>query len=100
MERTDRRQGERRRDLRYPFTAAVEAVEPKSQTKLNARTSDISLGRCYVDTINPFLEDAELNLSDSFRVLLAQPKLELEQLAARIEEMDRFSCGDRANSGD
>src|SRR5450432_1170190 len=54
MERIDRRQGERRRDLRYPFTAAVEAVEPKSQTKLNARTSDISLGGCYVDTINPF----------------------------------------------
>ena len=35
------------------------------------------------------LEDAELNLSDSFRVLLAHLKLELEQLAARIEEMDR-----------
>jgi transposase len=35
------------------------------------------------------LEDAELNLSDSFRVLLAQLKLELEQLAARIEEMNR-----------
>jgi transposase len=30
-----------------------------------------------------------LNLADSFRVLLAQLKLELEQLAARIEEMDR-----------
>jgi transposase len=30
-----------------------------------------------------------LNLPDSFRVLLAQLKLELEQLAARIEEMDR-----------
>ena len=35
------------------------------------------------------LEDAELRLSGSFRVLLAQLKLELEQLAARIEEMDR-----------
>ena len=30
-----------------------------------------------------------MNLYDSFRVLLAQLKLELEQLAARIEEMDR-----------
>jgi len=30
-----------------------------------------------------------LNLSDSFRVLLAQLKLELEQLASRTEEMDR-----------
>ena len=30
-----------------------------------------------------------MNLSDSFRVLLAQLKLELEQLAGRIEQMDR-----------
>jgi transposase len=30
-----------------------------------------------------------LKLSDSFRVLLAQLQLELEELAARIEEMDR-----------
>ena len=30
-----------------------------------------------------------MNLSDSFRVLLAQLKLELEQLASRTEEMDR-----------
>jgi len=35
------------------------------------------------------LEDGELRLSGSFRVLLAQLKIELEQLTARIEEMDR-----------
>jgi len=35
------------------------------------------------------LEDAELRLSGSFRVLLAQLKIELEQLTARIEEMDQ-----------
>jgi transposase len=35
------------------------------------------------------LEDAELKLSNSFRVLLAQLKLELDQLTARIEQMDR-----------
>jgi transposase len=47
-------------------------------------------GRSHLDEQLPdLLEDAELNLSDSFRVLLAQLKLELEQLAARIEEMDR-----------
>src|SRR6202162_511713 len=47
-------------------------------------------GRCHVDKQLPrILEDAELNLSGSFRVLLAQLKLELEQLAARIEQMDR-----------
>jgi transposase len=47
-------------------------------------------GRSHLDEQLPgMLEDAELNLSDSFRVLLAQLKLELQQLAARIEEMDR-----------
>jgi transposase len=47
-------------------------------------------GRSHLDEQLPrILEDAELNLSDSFRVLLAQLKLELEQLATRIEEMDR-----------
>ena len=35
------------------------------------------------------MEDGELKLSGSFRVLLAQLKLELEQLTARVEEMDR-----------
>src|ERR1700686_3735242 len=50
----ERRQNERRRNLRYPFTASVDAVEPKSNAKISGRTSDISLGGCYVDTINPF----------------------------------------------
>jgi hypothetical protein len=45
---------ERRRHVRYPFTATVEAVEPKSQTRINGRTSDLSRGGCYVDTISSF----------------------------------------------
>jgi hypothetical protein len=41
---------------------------------------------CYVDEALPrILEDAELPLSGSFRVLLAQLQLELGQLTARIE---------------
>jgi len=47
-------------------------------------------GRSHVDRQLPrILEDAELRLSGSFRVLMAQLKLELEQVTARIEEMDR-----------
>jgi PilZ domain len=52
--RTERRQSERRRHLRFPFTAAVEAIEPQSQIIIKARTSDLGLGGCYVDTMNPF----------------------------------------------
>jgi PilZ domain len=51
----DRRQDERREHVRFPFTAAVEAVEPRSDIKLRGRTSDISSGGCYVDTISPFI---------------------------------------------
>jgi transposase len=43
----------------------------------------------HVDQALPdILEDGSLPLSDSFRVLLAQLKLELDQLTARIEQMD------------
>ena len=45
---------ERRRNLRFPFTATVEATENKRGTKVTGRTSDLSLGGCYVDTLNPF----------------------------------------------
>jgi hypothetical protein len=50
----ERRRNERRRELRFPFVASVEAVEPKSSAKILGRTSDISAGGCYVDTISPF----------------------------------------------
>jgi transposase len=46
-------------------------------------------GRRHVDqTLPDILEDGSLPLSDSFRVLLAQLKLELDQLSARIEQID------------
>jgi transposase len=46
-------------------------------------------GRSHLEEQLPgILEDAELNLSDSFRVLLAQLQWELEQRAARIEPRD------------
>jgi transposase len=46
-------------------------------------------GRSHVDEALPgILEDATLRLSDSFRVLLAQLNLELNQLTSRIEQMD------------
>jgi len=46
-------------------------------------------GRRYVDALLlRILEDAELKLSGSFRVLLAQLAVELDQLTGRIEQMD------------
>src|SRR6202162_3907578 len=66
------------------------AVVNQIRSLLLERGLTVPKGRSHLDEQLPrILEDAELNLSDSFRVLLAQLKLELEQLAARIEEMDR-----------
>src|ERR1700693_5418644 len=45
---------ERRRQARYPFPVTVEAVEPKSKTRIQGRTSDLSRGGCYVDSITSF----------------------------------------------
>jgi transposase len=66
------------------------AVVNQIRSLLLERGLTLPKGRSHLDKQLPrILEDAELHLSDSFRVLLAQLKLELEQLAARMEEMDR-----------
>jgi hypothetical protein len=45
---------ERRRNLRFAFSATVETVDIKSGIKVTGRTSDLGLGGCYVDTLSPF----------------------------------------------
>ena len=65
------------------------AVVNPIRSLLLERGLTLPKGRSHVDALLPgILEDAELNLSDSFRVLLAQLQLELEQLTERIEQMD------------
>jgi hypothetical protein len=53
---------ERRRNLRFPFTATVETVDKSSGAKVIGRTSDLSLGGCYVDTLSPLPIGAEAKL--------------------------------------
>ncbi len=66
------------------------AVVNQIRSLLLERGLTLPKGRRYVDQQLPrILEDGELRLSGCFRVLLAQLKIELEQLTARIEEMDR-----------
>jgi transposase len=65
------------------------AVVNQIRSLLLERGLTLPKGRSHLDKQLPrILEDAELNLSGSFRVLLAQLKLELEQLAGRIEQID------------
>jgi PilZ domain-containing protein len=44
---------ERRRNLRFSFSATVEVTD-KAGTKVTGRTTDLGLGGCYVDTLTPF----------------------------------------------
>jgi PilZ domain len=39
---------------RCPFVASAEVLEVGTGTKLSARTSEIGVGGCYVDALNPF----------------------------------------------
>ena len=50
----NRRGPESRAQVRYPFTAAAEVYELRSQIRLTGRCSDLSAGGCYIDTISPF----------------------------------------------
>lgn len=66
-------------------TAAVNQI----RSLLLERGLTMPKGRRHVDALLPgILEDAELKLSFSFRVLLAQLRVELDQLSGRIEQMD------------
>ena len=65
------------------------AVVNQIRSLLLERGLTLPKGRRYVEEALPrILEDAELPLSGSFRLLVAQLKLELEQLSARIDQLD------------
>jgi hypothetical protein len=51
---------ERRRAPRYPIIADAEVTEIASEAKLSARTSDLSLGGCFLDMLNPSPEGTEI----------------------------------------
>jgi hypothetical protein len=68
---------ERRAHPRYPFTACVAAIDAKYRTTLNARTSDLSRGGCYVDAFSPFplKSDVKLRLTCEKRSFVAKAQV-------------------------
>jgi len=65
------------------------AIVNQIRSLLLERGITLRQGRHYVDAALPrILEDADLNLSGALRMLLAQLKLELEQMTLRIDEAD------------
>ena len=53
---------ERRCATRLPFIAPIEMVEMRTGSRIQARTSDLSLQGCYVDTLNPLPVGAAVRL--------------------------------------
>ncbi len=51
-----------RRSPRHPFIASAELLETNSGSRMSTRISDLSLGGCYVDTVNPLPEGAAVEL--------------------------------------
>jgi hypothetical protein len=53
---------ERRRAPRQPLIASAEVIELQTNTRLKARTSDISLVGCYLDMTNPLPVGTEVKV--------------------------------------
>jgi hypothetical protein len=54
---------DRRRSLRFPFSATVEMLETSSGAKITGRTADLGLGGCYIDTLSPLPVGTEVILT-------------------------------------
>src|SRR5208337_4483981 len=53
---------QRRSVRRCPLVASAEVTEPRSGARLSARTSELGLGGCYVDSLNPFSKGTVVGL--------------------------------------
>jgi hypothetical protein len=53
---------ERRDAQRYPFICPAELMELGGSARILARTADLSLHGCYIDTLNPFPLDTRVRL--------------------------------------
>jgi len=57
---------ERRREERHPFIATVELLESAVHARITARTGDLSMGGCYVDSLNPFPVQSKVKVTITY----------------------------------
>lgn len=57
------KEADRRNADRQPFTAAAEVVDLGSGARFSTRTTDLSAGGCFVDTIVPFPVESKVRLT-------------------------------------
>jgi len=55
------------RARRYPFVATIELIDTQSETKIQERTSDLSLYGCRVETRKPFPAGAKVRIRIAHR---------------------------------
>lgn len=53
---------ERRSTPRYRFIADAEVIEVSSEARLKAQTSDLSVGGCFLDMLNPSPKGTEIQV--------------------------------------
>jgi hypothetical protein len=53
---------DRRKHPRYPFIADAEVTDLATDAKFRVRTSDLSLGGCFLDMLNPTPAGTNLHL--------------------------------------
>ena len=78
---------ERRRAPRYQFVAEAELVETASGTKSHGKTGDLSLGGCFLDTLNPAPEGTEL------LVTISRADRRFSALGRVVFQFPRFGMG-------
>jgi hypothetical protein len=54
--------GKKRAVRRCQLVASAEVTEPSSGTRLSARISELGLGGCYIETLNPFPDGTQVHL--------------------------------------
>lgn len=52
-----------RKSPRFPFIAAAQVTETRTEARLQARTSDISREGCYLDMLNPLPTGTRLKIN-------------------------------------
>ena len=88
-------QQDRRRFPRHRFVADTEITEIASNKRLGGRTSDLSMGGCFLDMVNPSPEGTEIRVtvhhaSASFtalgRVVFVFPNVGMGVVFTNVEE--------------
>ncbi len=91
---------ELRRLPRYPFIASAEITEVATQTRMTARTGDLSLSGCYLDMITPLphgsrvmvrIKHGEQTFGATAGVVFSQPHMGMGLVFHEVETLQELT---------